>query len=66
MREHTGTDDILRKCLPHLRPAFLRYLNDRIGRLKREDSGNGQTTIIWSGGVDQRVQWLTDDRPPKD
>jgi hypothetical protein len=51
---------------PHLRPAFVQFLNDEIGWLKRQKSGNGQMTIKFSGGIDHGTQWVVNDPPPKD
>lgn len=53
-------DDIgqlLAAHFPHIPRAWLKYVNDKLGKIKQENGGNVEMSVRWTGGEDQWTDW---------
>lgn len=60
-------DDIsqfLAAHFPHIPAAWLRRINDKLGRIKQENGGDVEMAVRWSRGKDQWTDWSQRDLNP--
>jgi hypothetical protein len=57
---HDTIDEFLEKHFPHVPAEWLNKVNDVLGWLKRDYSGNGQMITTWSSGREMSTKWTFD------
>lgn len=61
-----NTDEFLAIKFPNLRKSWLTRLNQKLGWLKKKNSGNAEMRVHWAGGRDLYTEWTYREASPKD